>query len=68
MTSATTAAPTSGPPPAPPPPASATGDIAGAARGTRGGAHLLVRGLTKNFSHGGRVLPVLRGINLELHP
>jgi lipoprotein-releasing system ATP-binding protein len=33
-----------------------------------GGAHLLVRGLTKVFHHGGRVLPVLRGIDLELRP
>jgi lipoprotein-releasing system ATP-binding protein len=34
----------------------------------RGGAHVIVRDLTKNFSHGGRVLPVLRGINFELRP
>jgi lipoprotein-releasing system ATP-binding protein len=34
----------------------------------QGGAHLSVRGLTKVFHHGGRVLPVLRGINLELQP
>jgi lipoprotein-releasing system ATP-binding protein len=34
----------------------------------RGGAHLSVRGLTKVFHHGGRVLPVLRGIDLELRP
>jgi lipoprotein-releasing system ATP-binding protein len=27
-----------------------------------------VRGLTKSFHHGGRVLPVLRGINFELRP
>ncbi len=35
---------------------------------TRGGAHVVVRGLTKNFSHAGRVLPVLRGINFDLRP
>jgi lipoprotein-releasing system ATP-binding protein len=34
----------------------------------RSGAHLTVRGLTKVFHHGGRVLPVLRGIDLELAP
>jgi lipoprotein-releasing system ATP-binding protein len=34
----------------------------------RGGAHLVVRGLTKVFHHGGRVLPVLRGVNLDLQP
>jgi lipoprotein-releasing system ATP-binding protein len=33
-----------------------------------GGAHLSVHGLTKVFHHGGRVLPVLRGIDLELAP
>ncbi len=32
------------------------------------GAHLVVRGLQKVFHHGGRVLPVLRDINLELKP
>jgi lipoprotein-releasing system ATP-binding protein len=32
------------------------------------GAHLVVRGLTKVFHHGGRVLPVLKGINLSLNP
>src|SRR6185503_14226251 len=32
------------------------------------GAHVVVRGLTKNFEHGGRTLPVLRGIDFELHP
>jgi lipoprotein-releasing system ATP-binding protein len=34
----------------------------------RGGAHLVVRGLTKVFRHGGRVLPVLKGVNLDLQP
>ncbi len=33
-----------------------------------GGAHVQVRGLTKIFHHGGRVLPVLRGIDLDLQP
>jgi lipoprotein-releasing system ATP-binding protein len=35
---------------------------------SRGGAHLLVRGVQKTFLHGGRQLPVLRGIDLELRP
>jgi lipoprotein-releasing system ATP-binding protein len=48
--------------------ASPPGDIGGAARPARGGAHVVVRDLTKTFSHGGRVLPVLRGINFELLP
>ena len=48
--------------------ASPPGDIGGAARAARGGAHVVVRGLTKTFSHGGRVLPVLRGIDFELQP
>lgn len=30
--------------------------------------HLRVTGLEKTFEHGGRVLPVLRGIDLELRP
>jgi lipoprotein-releasing system ATP-binding protein len=34
----------------------------------RGGAHLVVKGVTKTFVHGGRQLPVLRGIDLELKP
>jgi lipoprotein-releasing system ATP-binding protein len=34
----------------------------------RVGAQLSVRGLTKVFHHGGRVLPVLRGIDLDLAP
>jgi lipoprotein-releasing system ATP-binding protein len=41
------------------------GSALGAARG---GAHLVVRGLTKVFHHGGRVLPVLRGVDLDLLP
>jgi lipoprotein-releasing system ATP-binding protein len=32
------------------------------------GAHVVVRGLTKVFEHGGRRLPVLRGIDFELRP
>jgi len=35
---------------------------------TRRGAHLVVRGLKKVFHHGGRVIPVLKGIDLELRP
>jgi lipoprotein-releasing system ATP-binding protein len=42
--------------------------VTGQERDKRGGAHVVVRGLTKNFAHGGRVLPVLRGINFELRP
>jgi lipoprotein-releasing system ATP-binding protein len=34
----------------------------------RGGTHLVVRGLKKIFVHGGRELPVLRGIDFELRP
>ena len=32
------------------------------------GAHVVVRGLTKQFIHGGRVIPVLRGLDFELRP
>jgi lipoprotein-releasing system ATP-binding protein len=32
------------------------------------GAHVLVRGVTKVFHHGGRDLPVLRGIDFEIRP
>jgi ABC-type sugar transport system ATPase subunit len=32
------------------------------------GAHVVVRGLTKVFEHGGRTLPVLRGIDFEVRP
>jgi lipoprotein-releasing system permease protein len=35
---------------------------------SRGGAHLVVRGVKKTFLHGGRQLHVLRGIDLELRP
>jgi len=48
-----------------PPGPAAAGPRAGA---SRGGAHLVVRGVQKTFLHGGRQLPVLRGIDLELHP
>jgi len=48
-------------------PMNATGPAAAAAS-SRGGAHLVVRGLEKVFHHGGRVLPVLKGIDLELRP
>jgi lipoprotein-releasing system ATP-binding protein len=34
----------------------------------RGGAHVLVRGLRKEFLHGGRVIQVLRGLDFELRP
>jgi lipoprotein-releasing system ATP-binding protein len=32
------------------------------------GAHVLVQGVTKEFLHGGRTLPVLRGIDFEIRP
>jgi lipoprotein-releasing system ATP-binding protein len=35
---------------------------------TRGGAHLVVRDLAKEFVLGGTVIPVLRGLNFELRP
>jgi lipoprotein-releasing system ATP-binding protein len=34
----------------------------------RGGAHVVVQGLTKEFVHGGVVIPVLRGLDFELRP
>ena len=34
----------------------------------RGGARVSVRGLSKMFEHGGRVIEVLRGLNFELAP
>jgi lipoprotein-releasing system ATP-binding protein len=40
-----------------------SGDVA-----ARGGAHVKVEGLVKEFVHTGRVLPVLRGLSFELHP
>jgi lipoprotein-releasing system ATP-binding protein len=36
--------------------------------GTRGGAHVVVRDLKKEFVLGGTVIPVLRGLNFELRP
>src|SRR6185295_19724347 len=52
-----------------PPAASSAGEPrSGGEVRARGGAHVLVRGLKKDFHHGGRVLPVLRGIDFELHP
>jgi lipoprotein-releasing system ATP-binding protein len=41
---------------------------ASASAGARGGAHVLVRDLTKKFVLGGTVIPVLRGLNFELRP
>jgi len=63
LTPAASSAPISGPPSPLTPPGASEKE-----RQSRGGAHVVVRGLTKNFSHGGRVLPVLRGINFELRP
>jgi lipoprotein-releasing system ATP-binding protein len=34
----------------------------------RAGAHVVVRGLTKSFQHGGRAIDVLRGLDFELRP
>jgi lipoprotein-releasing system ATP-binding protein len=34
----------------------------------RGGAHVVVAGVSKVFHHGGRVLPVLRDLDFELRP
>jgi lipoprotein-releasing system ATP-binding protein len=34
----------------------------------QGGAHVVVRGLTKEFHHGGVLIPVLRGLDFELRP
>src|SRR5215471_6853498 len=44
------------------------GSPAVAAASTALGAHVVVQGLTKQFLHGGRVIPVLRGIDFELRP
>src|SRR5215213_6053272 len=33
-----------------------------------GGAHVVVRDLTKRFDHGGTVIEVLRGLDFELRP
>jgi lipoprotein-releasing system ATP-binding protein len=38
------------------------------AAGVRGGAHVVVRDLTKEFVLGGTVIPVLKGLNFELRP
>jgi lipoprotein-releasing system ATP-binding protein len=52
--------------PAPPVPAS---DPAGEPQARRrGGAHVVVRGLKKEFVHGGVTIPVLRGLDFELKP
>src|SRR4051794_4635766 len=52
-----------------PPAANSGGEpLGGGEVRARGGAHVVVRGLKKDFFHGGRVLPVLRGIDFELHP
>jgi lipoprotein-releasing system ATP-binding protein len=37
-----------------------------ASTSVRAGAHVQVRALTKNFLHGGRVIPVLRGLDFDL--
>jgi lipoprotein-releasing system ATP-binding protein len=50
------------------PPGTAAAAAEARAGSSRGGAHLVVKGVTKIFEHGGRKLPVLRGIDLELRP
>jgi lipoprotein-releasing system ATP-binding protein len=51
------------------PAGSGAAEAAGTRAGSsRGGSHLVVRGVKKVFVHGGRELPVLRGIDLELKP
>jgi lipoprotein-releasing system ATP-binding protein len=39
-----------------------------AAPSASGGAHVVVRGLKKDFVHGGVVIPVLRGLDFQLAP
>jgi lipoprotein-releasing system ATP-binding protein len=39
-----------------------------APRSAPAGAHVVVQGLRKDFVHGGRILPVLRGIDFEIQP
>jgi lipoprotein-releasing system ATP-binding protein len=51
--------------PTPPMPAS---DPARVPQNRRGGAHVVVSGLRKDFVHGGVLIPVLRGLDFELRP
>ena len=51
--------------PTTPPRAAASASVPADARG---GAHVVVRGLTKEFVLGGTVIPVLRGLDFELRP
>jgi lipoprotein-releasing system ATP-binding protein len=48
--------------------ATGSASAATAAAAVRGGAHVVVRGLTKTFLHGGRTIDVLRGLDFELRP
>lgn len=41
---------------------------AAAPRTAPAGAHVVVQGVRKDFVHGGRILPVLRGIDFEIRP
>jgi lipoprotein-releasing system ATP-binding protein len=41
---------------------------AAAPRSAPAGAHVVVQGVRKDFVHGGRILPVLRGIDFEIRP
>jgi lipoprotein-releasing system ATP-binding protein len=49
-------------------PAPGTASAASVAAAARGGAHVVVRRLTKTFLHGGRTIDVLRGLDFELRP
>jgi lipoprotein-releasing system ATP-binding protein len=48
--------------------ATGSASAATAAAAVRGGAHVVVRRLTKTFLHGGRTIDVLRGLDFELRP
>jgi lipoprotein-releasing system ATP-binding protein len=43
-------------------------DPSSAPQSRRGGAHVVVSGLKKDFVHGGVLIPVLRGLTFELRP
>ena len=51
----------------PTPPTTAS-DPARVPQNRRGGAHVVVAGLKKDFVHGGVLIPVLRGLTFELRP
>src|SRR5204863_9978198 len=51
-----------------PTPPTTTSDPARVPQNRRGGAHVVVSGLKKDFVHGGVLIPVLRGLTFELRP